>query len=120
MERQVNRKVARTRIRHRFRHKVKGTLARPRLAIFRSLAHIYVQAVDDQGGGTLASAGSHEKALGLKGGGNVAAAKAVGKLMAERLKGKGIENAVFDRGGFTYHGRVKALADAIREGGIKV
>lgn len=122
MDRTINRKDVRRRIRHRIRAKVRGTVTRPRLAVFRSLKHIYVQAVDDQSGQTLVCAGSHEKAekSARKSGGNRAAAQAVGKLLAERLKGKGIQSAVFDRGGFAYHGRVKALADAVREGGIEI
>jgi large subunit ribosomal protein L18 len=100
---------------------VKGDGARPRLAVYRSLSHIYVQAVDDASGKTLASAGSHEKPMRESGksGGNAAAAKAVGKLIAERLLAKGVSIAVFDRGGFNYHGRVKALADGAREAGLR-
>ncbi len=122
MDRQINRKTIRRRIRYRIRNVVRGTAARPRLAVFRSLNHIYVQAVDDAQGVTLAAAGSHEPGLKgqLKSGGNVAAAKAVGKAIAERLKGKGIQAAVFDRGGFNYNGRIKALADAAREGGLTI
>jgi large subunit ribosomal protein L18 len=98
-----------------------GTAQRPRLAVYRSLGHIYVQAIDDANGVTLVAASSVDKDLrkGLKGGGNVAAAKMVGKAIAERLKEKGLEQVVFDRGGYLYHGRVKALADAAREAGLK-
>ena len=118
MEKKTNRKVVRRRIRHRIRKVVRGSAARPRIAIYRSLQHIYAQAVDDASGITMAAAGSHETALGLAYGGNVKAAKEVGKLIATRLKEKGVSSAVFDRGGFNYHGRVKALADAAREAGL--
>ena len=91
---------------------------RPRLAVFRSVKHIYAQVIDDVVGHTLAAASSNEKS-GIKSGGNVAGAKAVGKLLAERAKEKGIKTVVFDRGGYQYHGRVKALADAAREGGLE-
>ena len=98
-----------------------GTAQRPRLAVYRSLGHIYVQAIDDAQGVTLVSASSVDKDVrkGLKGGGNVSAAKVVGKAIAERAKAAGIEKVVFDRGGYKYHGRVKALADAAREAGLK-
>lgn len=121
MNKITNRKSVRQRIRYRVRAKVRGTAEQPRLAVYRSLSHIYVQAIDDSLGATLATAGSHETALKatVKHGGNVEAARAVGKLIAERLRAKGVEGAVFDRGGFVYHGRVKALAEAAREGGLK-
>ena len=94
---------------------------RARLSVFRSSKHIYVQVIDDSTGRTLASASSLEKDMrgALKTGANVAAAKAIGKLIAERAAAKGIKDVVFDRGGYLYHGRVKALADAAREGGLK-
>jgi len=99
---------------------VQGTAERPRLNVYRSLNHIYVQVVDDLNGKTLVSASTAEGAKAQRRtGGNVAAAKAVGKTIAERAKAKGIEQVVFDRGGYIYHGRVKALADAAREGGLK-
>ncbi len=105
----------------RIRKKVHGTAARPRLNVYRSLNNIYVQVVDDLQGATLVSANSAEG--GEKGqkrtGGNVAAAKEVGKVIAERAKAKGIKKVVFDRGGYIYHGRVKALADAAREAGLE-
>ncbi len=105
----------------RIRKKVQGTAARPRLNVYRSLNNIYVQVVDDLQGATLVSANSAEG--GEKGqkrtGGNVAAAKEVGKVIAERAKAKGIKKVVFDRGGYIYHGRVKALADAAREAGLE-
>jgi large subunit ribosomal protein L18 len=94
---------------------------RARLSVFRSSKHIYAQVIDDVKGETLASASSIEKNLrsSMKNGANVAAAKAVGKLVAERAAAKGVKEVVFDRGGYLYHGRVKALADAAREGGLK-
>lgn len=110
--------IIRQRIHKRIRHRLAGTSERPRLAIFRSLNHIYAQVIDDGAGHTLVSASSNEK-NGIKNGGNVAGAKAIGKLVAERAKEKGIEAVVFDRGGYLYHGRVKALADAAREAGLK-
>ena len=110
----------RTRIRARIRRKLAGTPGRPRLAVFRSQAHIYAQVIDDDAGKTLCAASSLDKDLKakLKGGGNLAAAKEVGGLIASRAKEKGIGAVVFDRGGFQYHGRVKALADAAREAGL--
>jgi large subunit ribosomal protein L18 len=94
---------------------------RPRLSVFRSHAYIYAQIIDDDKGETLAAASSLEKELrtSLKGTGDKAAAAAVGKLVAERAKDKGVDEVVFDRGGYIYHGRVKALADAAREAGLK-
>ena len=111
----------RNRIRARIRKKISGTPARPRLAVFRSQSHIYVQVINDEEGRTLCAASSLDKDLREKSkrGANVAAAKAVGLLIATRAKEKGIEAVVFDRGGFQYHGRIKALADAAREGGLK-
>jgi large subunit ribosomal protein L18 len=107
----------RLRIHERIRRRVQGSSERPRLAVFRSLKHIYAQVIDDSKGHTLVSASSAEK----KGssGGNVAEAKSIGKLIAERARDKGIKAVVFDRGGYLYHGRVKALAEAAREGGLK-
>jgi large subunit ribosomal protein L18 len=107
----------RQRIHKRIRHRVTGTGERPRLAVFRSLKHIYAQVIDDEKGHTVVSASSSEK--NGANGGNVAGAKAIGKLVAERAKDKGIKAVVFDRGGYLYHGRVKALADAAREGGLE-
>jgi large subunit ribosomal protein L18 len=103
------------------RRKVKfAARGRARLSVFRSSQHIYAQLIDDDKGVTLVSASSIEKSLreGAKTGADVAAAKAVGKLIAERAKEKGISEVVFDRGGYLYHGRIKALADAAREGGL--
>jgi large subunit ribosomal protein L18 len=108
----------RLRIHKRIRNKLRGTAARPRLAIYRSLAHIYAQVIDDDGGKTLVSASSIDKTAKTNGG-NVAAAKAIGKLVAERAREKGIQRVVFDRGGYRYHGRVKALAEAARAAGLE-
>ena len=108
----------RQRIHARIRRKVSGTQERPRLAVFRSVKHIYAQVIDDSKGHTVAAAGSTEKAAG-KSGGNLEGAKAIGKLVAERAKDKGVKSVVFDRGGYHYHGRVKALADAAREAGLE-
>jgi large subunit ribosomal protein L18 len=102
----------------RIRKKVRGTTARPRLAIFRSVNHIYAQIIDDERGVTIASASSTEKDLRGTTGGNVEAARQVGRAVAERALAAGIEQVVFDRGGFRYHGRVKALADAARAAGL--
>jgi large subunit ribosomal protein L18 len=114
----------RDRIKFRIRKRVQGTEERPRLTVFRSVAHIYVQVVDDMTGRTIAAASTVEPAL--KGslakdarGGNVAGAKAIGKTIAERLLEKGVKHVVFDRNGFLYHGRVKAVADAAREAGLQ-
>ena len=111
----------RERIHARIRKRLSGTPQRPRLAVFRSQGHIYAQVVDDLAGQTLCAAGSLDKELRatLKRGSDVAAAKAVGNLVARRALDKGITDVVFDRGGFKYHGRIKALADAAREGGLK-
>jgi len=102
----------------RVRRKISGTLERPRLSVFRSLMHIHAQLVDDQAGHTLVAATSLEKGLTDGGTGNLAAATAVGKTIAERAKAKGIAAVVFDRGGRPFHGRIKALADAAREAGL--
>ena len=109
----------RVRIHDRIRHRVRGTEERPRLAVFRSLKHIYVQVIDDHEGRTLAAASSGEKKSAVKSGGNLAGAKEIGKIIAERAKAKGITKVVFDRGGYLYHGRVKALADAARAAGLE-
>ena len=114
----------RSRIHKRIRRKLSGTAVRPRLAVFRSEAHIYAQVIDDVAGATVVSASTVDKVdkgdkSGKPKGGNVAAAKAIGKLVAERAKEKGIKSVVFDRGGYQYHGRVKALADAAREAGLE-
>ncbi len=109
-------------IRHlRVRRQVRGTAERPRLSVFRSLKHIYAQLIDDEAGQTLLSVGSRSPEFRetLKTGGNAAAAKVVGELVAGKAKARGIERVVFDRGGYQFHGRVKALAEAARAGGLK-
>jgi large subunit ribosomal protein L18 len=104
----------------RIRKKMQGTAERPRLNVYRSLNHIYVQVIDDLNGKTLVSASTAEgKKEDRRTGGNVASAKAIGKTIAERAKAKGVIQVVFDRGGYIYHGRVKAVADAAREAGLK-
>ena len=113
---QRQRNEIRQRVHARIRRKMQGTAERPRLNVYRSLNHIYAQVIDDASGTTLVAASS--KASKLKTGGNVAAAKEVGKLVAERAKEKGVSKVVFDRGGYLYHGRIKALADAAREAGL--
>jgi len=118
MIRKLEKKEIRNRIHVRIRRKLRGTAERPRLAVFRSVAHIYAQVIDDNAGATLVSASSVDKG-GKTNGGNVAAAKAIGKLVAERAKDKGIQRVVFDRGGYQYHGRIKALADAARAAGLE-
>ena len=119
--RRLSRQAKRQRVHERVRMTVSGTAERPRLCIYRSLDHIYAQVIDDRAGKTLASASSADKDTkkSLKGGGNVAAAKVVGKVVADRAKAAGISKVVFDRGGYKYHGRVKALADAAREAGLQ-
>jgi len=119
MIQRISRDEIRARVHARIRRKLRGTEERPRLAVYRSLKHIYVQVIDDTRGRTLASASSSEKNAAAGNGGNVAGAKAIGKLIAERCKEKGIAKVVFDRGGYLYHGRVKALADAAREAGLE-
>jgi len=114
------RNVIRKRVHTRIREKMSGTAERPRLNVYRSLNHIYTQLIDDLNGVTLVSASSFGKKADEKSyGGNVAAARAVGKLTAERAREKGIKKVVFDRGGYLYHGRVKALAEAAREAGLE-
>jgi large subunit ribosomal protein L18 len=120
MIRKISKDEIRQRIHTRIRRKVRGTTERPRLAIFRSVAHIYAQVIDDAKGITVVAASSSEKNSGKMTGGNVAAAKEIGKRVAERAKEKGITRVVFDRGGYLYHGRVKALADAAREAGLEL
>ncbi|HEX3819158.1 MAG TPA: 50S ribosomal protein L18 [Candidatus Sulfotelmatobacter sp.] len=107
-------------IHERIRKKLQGTAERPRLNVYRSINHIYVQLIDDLSGKTLVSASSAEgKKESKRSGGNVASAKEIGKSIAERAKAKGVTKVVFDRGGYIYHGRVKALADAAREAGLQ-
>ena len=115
---QKNRAEVRRAVHGRIRRKVRGSTERPRLAIYRSLNHIYAQVIDDERGQTLVSASTTEKDLKGSTGGNVEAARRVGRTIAERAIGAGITSVVFDRGGYVYHGRVKALTDAAREAGL--
>jgi large subunit ribosomal protein L18 len=110
---------SRTRRHLRVRKKVRGTAARPRLAVFRSSKHVYAQVIDDVAGRTIASASTMEVSASSTGGGTVAAAKSVGERVAERAKEAGVETVVFDRGGFKYHGRVAAVADGARGKGLE-
>lgn len=103
----------------RVRKNISGTAQKPRLNVFRSLSNVYAQIIDDVNGVTLVAASSKDKDLALKYGGNIEAAKAVGAAVAKRALEKGIEDVVFDRGGYIYHGRIKALAEAAREAGLK-
>jgi large subunit ribosomal protein L18 len=117
----IDRSTERRRIHKRIRTKVTGSQARPRLCVYRSSKYVYVQIIDDSQGKTLAAASSVEKEVrgDLKQAGNIQAAKLVGKAIAERARAKGIETVVFDRGGYLYHGRIKAVAEAARESGLK-
>ncbi len=119
--RKLSSEAHRRRIHVRMRKKIAGTSDRPRLCVHRSSRHIRAQVVDDLAGRTIVSASSLDKEVRatLKGGGNVAASKVVGKAIAERARAKGVEKVVFDRGGYQYHGRVQALAEAAREAGLK-
>jgi large subunit ribosomal protein L18 len=121
---QQSKNDTRTAVHSRIRKRLQGTQERPRLNVYRSVNHIYAQLIDELKGQTIVHATSLEQGKGEKGakrptGGNVSAAKSVGKLIAERAKEKGIKKVVFDRGGYLYHGRVKALADAAREAGLE-
>lgn len=118
MRQMIDKDARRRRIHVRIRERVKGSPERPRLAIFRSTKHIYAQVIDDRAGRTLASASSAETNATADGG-NLAGAQTIGKLIAERAQAQGVKQVVFDRGGFLYHGRVKALADAAREAGLE-
>jgi len=118
MDQAKQRVVTRERVKARVRRKVNGTAQRPRLAVFRSLKYIYAQVIDDASGKTIASASSREKDSGAKGA-NAAAAKAVGALIAKKAQDKGVKQVVFDRGGYQFHGNIKALADAARENGLE-
>ena len=119
--RRLSRQAHRRRIHVRMRKRIAGTSERPRLCVHRSTRHIRAQVVDDNAGRTIVSASSLDKDVRatLKGGGNVAASKVVGKAIAERARAKGVEKVVFDRGGYQYHGRVQALAEAAREAGLQ-
>lgn len=119
MEKCERKKIRRGRRRRGIRKRVIGEPGRPRLNVYRSNNHIYAQVIDDMAGHTLAHASSAESALGLEKTGNALAAEAVGKTIAERAKSAGVERVIFDRGGFRYHGRVRALADAARKGGLE-
>jgi large subunit ribosomal protein L18 len=120
MLRQTSKNQTRRRVHERIRKKLMGTAQRPRLNVYRSLNHIYVQVIDDLEGKTLVAASTAEgKKEARTSGGNLAAAKNIGKTIAERAKAKGIDKVVFDRGGYIYHGRIKALADAAREAGLQ-
>lgn len=114
----TSRAVVRTAIHGRIRRKLRGSTERPRLAVYRSLNHIYAQVIDDYQGITLVAASTTEKEMRASGGGNVEAARRVGKTIAERALAKGIGRVVFDRGGYLYHGRIKALTEAAREAGL--
>jgi len=119
--RRLSREAHRERIHLRMRKRIVGTSERPRLCIHRSSRHIRAQVVDDHAGRTLAAASSLDKEVRavIKGGGNIAASKVVGKIIAERARAKGVDKVVFDRGGYQYHGRIQALAEAAREAGLK-
>ncbi len=119
--RRLSRQAHRRRIHVRMRKRIAGTSERPRLCVHRSTRHIRAQVVDDNAGRTIVSASSLDKDVraAIKGGGNVAASKVVGKAIAERARAKGVEKVVFDRGGYQYHGRVQALAEAAREAGLQ-
>jgi large subunit ribosomal protein L18 len=119
--RKLSREAHRQRIHVRMRKRIAGTSERPRLAVHRTTRHIRAQVIDDLTGHTMVSASSLDKEVRdvIKGGGNVAASKVVGKIIAERAKAKGIQKVVFDRGGYQYHGRVQALADSAREAGLQ-
>jgi len=118
MIRKTSKNEIRERVHVRIRRRLKGNTERPRLAVFRSLSHIYAQVIDDARGVTVASASSNEKDAKVSGG-NLSGAKEIGRRVAQRAKEKGITKVVFDRGGYIYHGRVKALADAAREAGLE-
>lgn len=113
-----DRATVRNAIHKRIRRKVRGTTERPRLAIYRSLNHIYAQVIDDERGETLVSASTTEKDLRGTTGGNVESAQRIGRVIAERARAAGINHVVFDRGGYLYHGRVRALTEAAREAGL--
>jgi len=117
----LSKNIVRRRIHVRSRTRLRGRPQSPRVNVYRSINHIYAQVVDDTSGRTMVTASTRDKEVRktLKSGGNVAAAKVVGKVLAERAKAAGITRVVFDRGGYAYHGRVKALADAAREGGLQ-
>ncbi len=119
--RRLSREAHRQRVHVRMRKRIAGTAERPRLCVHRSSRHIRAQVIDDASARTIVSASSLDKDVRsqIRGGGNIAASKIVGKMIAERARAKGVENVVFDRGGYQYHGRVQALAEAAREAGLK-
>lgn len=119
MDRSKKKTVRRGRRRVQIRKRIQGTAERPRVSVYRSLNHMYAQVIDDLAGRTIVSASTREAGVSGEKTGNAAAAAAVGAKLAERAKEKGISRVVFDRGGFRYHGRVKALADAVRKGGLE-
>jgi len=121
MSRIRDRKQRRTRIKRRYRSTIHGTAARPRLAVYRSLHHVYAQVIDDDAGATLAAASTVESTVkgSLKGTSNCEAATAVGRLIAERARDKGVEKVVFDRGGFAFHGVIRTIAEAARKAGLE-
>ena len=114
-----SRRERRLRIHRRIRKRLAGSAETPRLAVYRSLKHVYAQLIDDSAGRTIASASTLDKDCGVKSGGNIAAAKDVGRRIAKRAAKAGVKNVVFDRGGHLYHGRVKALAESARKGGLE-
>ena len=121
MSRMSDRKQRRKRIKRRYRDVVHGSSDRPRLTVYRSLRHLYAQVIDDDRGVTLVSASTLDKETsgGLSSTGNLEAGKKLGEVIAARAKGQGIENVVFDRGGFKFHGVIRAIADSAREAGLK-
>ena len=116
---QINRRANRARVHRRIRKKISGSSERPRLAVYFSNKNVYAQLIDDASGRTLVAASTLDKAIGLRGKANVDSAAKVGEAIAQKAKGAEISSVVFDRGGFLYHGKVKALADAAREGGLQ-
>mgnify|MGYP003285563665 FL=1 len=119
MLKKIDKNTNRIKRHKRLRNHISGTAMRPRLSVFRSSKHIYAQLIDDEAGNTLLSVSTLDKSLNLENTGNIDAAKAVGESIANKAKEKGIEEVVFDRSGYVYHGKIKALADAAREAGLK-
>ena len=119
MLKKINKNANRIKRHKRLRNRISGTAMRPRLSVYRSSKHIYAQLIDDEASNTLLSASPLDKSLDLENTGNIEAAKAVGTAIANKAKEKGIEEVVFDRSGYVYHGKIKALADAAREAGLK-
>ncbi len=119
MEKYKHKQARRTRRRHGIRKRIVGTPLRPRLAVFKSVKHIYAQIIDDMGGRTICAASTRQALDGVAKTGNSSAAAAVGRTLAEKAKAAGIKQVAFDRGGFRFHGRIKALADAARKAGLE-